>query len=96
MTQRDVTKVSVHVISYDYLWPPRDSENAVFGFTHSPEVNEICADVLPPYMLTPVTKTTLESALVDYIGRQDIDAEDEATIRSWIANLPDHIAIIES
>jgi hypothetical protein len=95
MTQRDITHVLVDVISYDYLWPTRDNEDAVFGFTHSLEVNEICADMLPPHVVTPVTKTELERALADYIGRRGIGAEDEATIRGWMANMPDNIAIIE-
>ena len=41
MTQRDVTWALVDVISYDCQWPPPDSENEVFGFTYSREVNEI-------------------------------------------------------
>ncbi|CAI7998144.1 hypothetical protein GBAR_LOCUS2336 [Geodia barretti] len=95
MTQRDVTWALVDVISYDHLWPPRDNEDAVFGFTHSREVNGICADTLPPHVVTPVTKPELERALADYIGRRGIGAEDEAAIRRWMANLPDNIAIIE-
>ena len=95
MTQRDVTWALVDVISYDYQWPQRDGENAVFGFTHSREVNEICADMMPPHTVTPVTKAELERALVDYIGRRGIGAEDETIIRRWMANMPDNIAIIE-
>ena len=95
MTQRDVTWALVDVISYDYQWPPRDSEDAVFGFTHSREVNEICADMLPPHTVTPVSKTDLERALVGYVERRGLDAEDETTIRTWLANLPDNIAFIE-
>lgn len=95
MTQRDVTSALVDIISYDYLWPPRDSEDAVFGFTHSREINEICADMIPPHAVTPVTKAELERALVDYIERRGVEAEDEATIRRWMANMPENIAIIE-
>ena len=95
MTQRDVTWALVDVISYDYQWPPRDSEDVVFGFTHSREVNEICADMMPPHTVTPVTKAELERALVDYVTRRSIRAEDEAAIRRWMANIPDNIAIIE-
>ena len=95
MTQRDVTWALVDVISYDYQWPPRDSEDVVFGFTHSREVNEICADMMPPHTVTPVTKAELERALVDYVTRRGIRAEDEAAIRRWMANIPDNIAIIE-
>ena len=67
----------------------------MFGFTHSREVNEICADMLPPHVITPTTKVELEGALADYIGRRGIGAEDESTIRRWLANLPDNIAIME-
>ena len=95
MTQRDVTWALVDVISYDYQWPPRDSENAVFGFTHSREVNEIGADMMPPHTVTPVTKTDLERALIEYVERRGLGAGDEVTIRRWLANLPDNIAIIE-
>ena len=95
MTQRDITWALVDIISYDYLWPTRDNEDVVFGFTHSREVNEICADMMPPHTVTPVTKAELERALVNYIGRQGIGAEDAATIRRWMANMPDNIAIIE-
>ncbi|MDE2788189.1 MAG: hypothetical protein OXL37_16235 [Chloroflexota bacterium] len=95
MTQRDVTWALVDVISYDYLWPPHDSEDAVFGFTHSREVNEICADMMPPHTVTPVTKAELERALVDYVTRRGIRTEDEAIIRRWMADMPDNIAIIE-
>ena len=95
MTQRDVTWALVDVIRYDFRRPPRESENTVYGFTHSREVNEICADMLPPHVVTPVTKTDLEKALADYIGRRSIGAEDEAAIRRWMATLPDNIAIRE-
>ena len=95
MTQRDVTWALVDVVQYEYLNPPRDSENVVYGFTHSREVNEICADMLPPHALTPVSKAELEIALIDYVARRGIAGEDEATIRRWMSNLPDNIAIIE-
>lgn len=95
MTQRDVTWALVDVISYDYQWPARDDENAVFGFTHSREVNEICTEMMPPHTVTPVTKTDLERALVVYVQRRGIGTEYETTIRRWLANLPDNIAVIE-
>ena len=69
------------MISYDYHWPARDGENAVFGFTHSREVNENCADMMPPHTVTPVTKTDLERALVAYIERRGLEAGEEVTIR---------------
>ena len=95
MTQRDVTWALVDVISYDYHWPARDSESAVFGFTHSREINEICAEAMPPHTVTPVTKMDLERAHIDYVGRRGIGGAGETTIRRWLANLPDNIAIIE-
>ena len=95
MTQRHVTWALVDMISYEYVPPPRDSENAVFGFTHNREVNQICADMMPPHTVTPVTKAELERALVDYVARRGIEAGDEATIRRWMVNMPDSIAIIE-
>ena len=45
MTQRDMDSVLVDIIEFDYLWPPEESEDAVYGFTHSFEVNSICADM---------------------------------------------------
>lgn len=95
MTQRDVTWALVDVISYEHLWPRRESEDVVFGFTHSREVNEICADMLPPHAVTPVTKAELERAVIGYVERRGIGAEDEATIRRWLASMPDNIAIME-
>ena len=95
MTQRDITRVLVDIIRYDYFWPASDSEDAVYGFTHSLEVNSICADMLPPHVVTPVEKDVLEDALAEYIGRKGIDADDKARIRDWLARMPDDIAIIE-
>ena len=95
MTQRDITRVLVDIIRYDYLWPSADSADAVYGFTHSLEVNAICDDMLPPHVVTPVEKDILEDALVDYINRKGIGAEDAAKIRTWLAQMPDEVAIIE-
>ena len=95
MTQRDIDHVLVDIINYDYFWPEHESQNAVFGFTHSREVNRLCRDMLPPHTVTPVSKTDLERALVGYVERRGLEAEDETTIRRWLANLPDNIAIIE-
>ena len=95
MTQRDITRVLVDIIRYDYFWPVSDSEDAVYGFTHSLEVNSICADMLPPHVVTPVEKDVLEDALAEYIGRKGIDADDEARIRAWLSRMPDDIDIIE-
>ncbi len=95
MTQRDITHVLVDIIEYDYFWPVEDYEDAVFGFTHSLEVNEICAGMLPPYVVTPVQKDELEAALADYIARRGISAEDVEKIRDWMAPMPDEIGIIE-
>ena len=95
MTQRDITHVLVDIIEYDYLWPVEDCEDAVFGFTHSLEVNEICAGMLPPYVVTPVQKDELEAALSNYIARRGISEEDGSKIRAWMAPMPDEIGIIE-
>ena len=95
MTQRDIARVLVDIIRYDYFWPAPDSEDAVYGFTHSLEVNAICADMLPPHVVTPVEKDVLENALIEYIGRKGIDADDEVKIRAWLAQMPHDIAIIE-
>lgn len=95
MTQREVNWVMVDLIKYDYLWPSRDDEDAIYGFTHSLEVNEICAGMLPPHVVTPVEKTELESALTGYVARRGIGALDEATIRAWLQQMSDQVAIIE-
>ena len=95
MTQRDITHVLVDIIEYNYFWPVADSEDAVLGFTHSLEVNEICAGMLPPYVVTPVGKDELEAALRDYIARRGISAEDVAKIRAWMKQMPEEIGIIE-
>ena len=95
MTQRDITRALVDIIKYDYFWPSVDSEDAVYGFTQSMEVNAICADMLPPHVVTPVEKDVLEDALADYLQRRGVGAEDEARIRAWLDGLPDEIAIIE-
>ena len=95
MTQRDITRVLVDIIKYDYFWPSIDSENAVYGFTHSMEVNAICADMLPPHVVTPVERDVLEDVLADYLQRRGVGAEDEARIRTWLDGLPDEVAIIE-
>ncbi len=95
MTQRDITRVKVEIIQYDYRWPSPDGEDAVYGFTHSLEVNAICADMLPPHVVTPVAKDVLEDALANYVERRGVGAEEEAKIRAWLGQLPDNIAIIE-
>ena len=95
MTQREITHTLVDIINYDYFWPTRDSRDPVYGFTHSYEVNEICAGLIPPFAITPVRKAELEEALSSYISRRGIDSEDAAKIRAWIAPMPDEIGIIE-
>ena len=95
MTQRDVNWVLVDIIEYRHLWPTEDSEDAVYGFTHSFEVNAICADMLPPHIVTPVEKSNLERAFAEYAARKDISAGDSAKIVAWLQQLPDEIAIIE-
>ena len=95
MTPRDVNWVLVDVIKYEYLRPSESDQDAVYGFTHSLEVNSICADTLPPLVVTPATKTELILAWRDYVDRKQINAEDSATIKAWLDGLPDEIAIIE-
>ena len=95
MTQREISHALVDVIRYDYFWPRSESEDAVYGFTHSQEVNAICADLPPPHTVTPVEKESLEHALAQYVQRRCIGEEDAAQIRSWLASMPDEVAIIE-
>ena len=95
MTQREIGHAFVDVIRYDYFWPSDENKDAVYGFTHSQEVNAICADMLPPHTVTPVDKESLEYALAQYLQRQCIGEEDAARIRAWLASMPDEVAIIE-
>ena len=95
MTMRENRLSLVDIISYEFSWPAAESQDAVYGFTHSHEILNICADTLPPHVVTPVAKDVLEDALADYLERREIRAEDEAKIRAWLALLPDNIAIIE-
>ncbi len=94
MTQRDVTWALVDIITYHYFWPNQESQDAVYGFTHSYEVNAICADAIP-FSVTPVDKESLEEVLEEYVDRKGINTEDVSKIRTWLAGLPDTIAIIE-
>ena len=95
MTQRENRQSLVDIINYDHFWPEAGSEDAVYGFTHSNEVLYICADMIPPYVVTPVEKSVLEDALSEYIERRDISAADAARIQTWLDRMPDEIAIIE-
>ena len=95
MTVRENRLSLVDIISYDFSWPPGESQDAVYGFTHSHEILNICADMLPPHVVTPVEKDVLEDALANYVERRGIGTEEEAKIRAWLSQLPDNIAIIE-
>ena len=95
MTQREITHSLVEVIRYEYFHPESGSQDAVYEFTHSREVNDICADVPPPHAVTPVDKEELERALVQYLLRRGISSEDAARIRAWLNGMPDEVAIIE-
>ena len=95
MTQREITHSLVEVIQYEYFHPEDGSHDAVYAFTHSREMNDICADMPPPHTVTPVDKEELEHALVQYLQRRRISAEDAVRIRSWLTNMPDEVAIIE-
>lgn len=95
MTMRENRLSLVDIISYDFFWPAAENQDAVYGFTHSHEILNICADLLPPHVVTPVAKDVIEDALANYIERRAICAEEEAKIRAWLGQLPDNIAIIE-
>ena len=95
MTLRENRRSLVDIISYDFFWPGADVQDAVYGFTHSHEILNICANMLPPHVVTPVAKDILEDALADYVARRGIGSEDEAKIRAWLAQMPEEIAIIE-
>ncbi len=95
MTPRDVNWALVDVIRYEIMVPPERDQEAVHGFTHSLEVNSICAETLPPHVVTPVTKPELVMAWRDYVDRNQINPEDSAKIKAWLDVLPDEIAIIE-
>ena len=95
MVNREIDWALVDVIKLDYFWPPEVDRDVIYDFTHSLEVNAICADMLPPHVVTPVEKTELENALTDYVARRQVGAVDEAKIRAWLHRMPDHVAIIE-
>lgn len=95
MTVRENRLSIVDIISYDFFRPDTESQDVVYGFTHSHEILNICADMLPPHVVTPVEKDVLEDALANYVERRGIGAEEEAKIRAWLGQLPDNIAIIE-
>ena len=95
MAHRENRQSLVDIINYDYFWPDAGTEDAVYGFTHSNEVLDICAGMIPPQVVTPVEKPVLEDALSEYIERRDISAADAAWIQTWLDRMPDEIAIIE-
>ena len=47
MTLRENRLSLVDIISYDFLHPDTDSQDAVYGFTHSHEILNICAGYAP-------------------------------------------------
>lgn len=96
MEQREINHQLVGVIHYDYVQPNGESADAVYDFTHSLEINAICAGMLSPHTLTPVDKATLEQALDDYLKRRSVAPEDEERIRAWLTNMPDEVAIVEA
>ena len=95
MTNREITHSLVGIIRYDYFHPESESADMIYAFTHSQELNEICADMPPSHVVTPVDKETLKDALSDYIQRRNISAADAARIHTWLDNMPDEVAIIE-
>ncbi len=95
MPNREITHSLVDVMPYAVHAPDQSGEDAIYGFTHSHEVNEICSAMLPPHVLTPVAKSELEDALSAYILRRGVDDADAARIRAWLGALPDELAILE-
>ena len=95
MINHDIKSALVDIIQYNYYWPDAESRDAVYGFTHSKEVNCICRDMLPPHTVTPVEKAVLEDALADYLQRSGASAADASRIRAWLDGMPDEVAIIE-
>lgn len=95
MTEREVKDAVVDVVKYNHIPVERESMDAVYGFTHSREVNAICAEMIPPHTLIPVDKDALEQAMADYIQRRRISPMDAVSIRAWVAKLPDDIGIVE-
>ena len=95
MPNREITHSLVDVMPYAVHAPDQAGEDAVYDFTHSHEVNEICSEMLPPHVLTPVDKSELEDALSAYIQRRGVDDADAARIREWLGALPDELAILE-
>ena len=85
----------VSIIRYDYVLPSQEDKDVINEFTHSREINEICASMLVPHTVTPVEKETLERALSDYLQRRNISEEEEARIRAWLDDMPNDVAIIE-
>ena len=95
MTEREVKDAIVDVVQYNHIHVEREAMDAVYGFTHSREVNAICVEMIPPHTLILVDKDALEQAMADYIQRRRISPTDAAIIRAWIAKLPDDIGIVE-
>ena len=95
MPNREITHSLVDVMPYAIHAPDQSGEDAVYDFTHSHEVNEICSAMLPPHVLTPVNKSELEDALSAYIRRRGVDDVDAGRIRAWLGALPDELAILE-
>lgn len=95
ITEREVKNAIVDVVKYNHIQVEREAMDAVYGFTHSREVNAICAEMIPPHTLIPMDKDALEQAMADYIQRRGVSPADEAIIRAWIAKLPDDIGIVE-
>lgn len=95
MTMREIDHHLVSVVHYEHFRPDVESSDAVYGFTYSREIRDVCAGMLTPHTVTPVDKTTLEQAVKKYVARRSINPEDEKRIRSWLNSMPDELAIIE-
>jgi hypothetical protein len=94
-TERENRRSLVDIINYDYYWPHPASKGAVYGFTHSREVLDICSGMLSPQVVTPVDKSVLREALTGYLQRRGISHHDAARILAWLEAMPEEIAIIE-
>ena len=70
----------------------------VSGFSHSFEVNAICADVDRPYVFIFVEKDSLECAAEEYIERKSLGDDDASDLRVWLKEMSGEgsVGILES
>ena len=72
--------------------------DVVSDFSHSLEVNAICAEVDRPHVFTFVEKDALERAVEEYIQRKGLGDDDVSELRFWLKELLDggSVGILES